>query len=376
MLLPTYQLVAGGKLREAIRSATAAEIAHPRHALDLARLRAELHASLDEHAQAEETYRKVLAHRSLGWAGLGLARAEFARGRLDAARATLGALIGANPRLMAAYDLLARCHEAAGDAAGAQKVLEEAVAISPHLVRRLRKLGEVALAAGDAASAEKSFKQVVARARYSEFRDPEDHLRLVQALVRRGDAVQASGVVRDLERSLRAGPELDACLNIANAALHEAAGNKGAALAGLQAAVAAVRSATTLSTGLKLGLVRSCLAHRLDAGPGSDAGGDERCRQRRHPGGRRARLRRGRPARTGRRRPQAAQGTGAHPAGRGRREAQHGRRARRRAEPVGGAAPGAERPAGDDRRGRRRAAPDRRARLGSPAGRSVRCPAR
>ena len=269
VFLPAYQLVAQGKTREAIHSAAAAELAHPRHALDFARLRAELHASLGEHLDAEQVYRKVLGYKPLGWAGLGLARAEFAQGRVDQARETLQELIAANPRLMAAYDLLARCHEAAGRHAQAQKILEEAVSISPHLVRRLRKLGEVALEAGDAQAAEKSFKQVVAKARYSEFRDPEDHVRLVKALVKRGDMLGASGVVRDLERSMRASPELDACIGVANAALHGAAGNREAAAAGLRNAAAAVRSASALSTGLKVGLVRSCLEHRLD-GPAQE----------------------------------------------------------------------------------------------------------
>ncbi|MDB5793070.1 MAG: transcriptional regulator [Massilia sp.] len=267
--LPTYQMLAQGKVQDAIRSAAALEIAQPRYALDFARLRAELHASLGQHGEAEQIYRKVLAYRPLGWAGLGLARAEFAQGRIEQARETLQALVAANPRLMAAYDLLARCHESAGDHAQAQKILEEAVAISPHLVRRLRKLGEVALEAGDVQTAEKSFKQVVGKARYSEFRDPEDHVRLVKALVRRGDMLGASGVVRDLERSMRASPELDACVGVANAALHDAAGNKDAAMLGLQNAVAAVRTSSALSTGLKVGLVRSCLEHRLD-GPAQD----------------------------------------------------------------------------------------------------------
>ena len=125
----------------------------------------------------------------------------------------LQVLVAANPRLMAGYDLLARCHEALGNQAQAQKILEEAVAISPHMVRRLRKLGEVALEAGDAAAAEKSFKQVVSKARYSEFRDPEDHVRLVKALVKRGDLAGASGVVRDLEdRRLASGQrDSDGC---------------------------------------------------------------------------------------------------------------------------------------------------------------------
>jgi tetratricopeptide (TPR) repeat protein len=266
VFLPTWQLVARGNVREAIRSASAAEIAHPRHALEFARLRADLHVSMKEHGEAEQIYRKVLDYKPLGWASLGLARAQFAQGRIEDARETLQVLVAANPRLMAGYDLLARCHEAAGHQAQAQKILEEAVSISPHMVRRLRKLGQVALEAGDAAAAEKAFKQVVSKARYSEFRDPEDHVRLVKALVKRGDVLGASGVVRELERTMKASPELDTCVAVANAALHDAAGNRAAALADLQGAVAGVLSSSGLSTALKIGLVRSCLDHRLDQG--------------------------------------------------------------------------------------------------------------
>jgi CheY-like chemotaxis protein len=264
MFLPTWQLVAQNNLREAIRSAAAAELTHTRHALEFARLRAELHVQLKEHGEAEQIYRKVIAYKPLGWAGLGLARALFAQGRIDEARETLQALIAANPQLMGAYDLLARCHEAAGAHAQAQKILEEAVGLSPHLVRRLRKLGEVALEAGDPGVAEKSFKAVVTKARYSEFRDPEDHVKLVKALVKRGDVLQATGVVRDLERSLRASPEVDACLAIAHAAVHDAAGNRPAAVNDLHTAVTAVRASSGLSPALRVGLVRSCLDHRLD----------------------------------------------------------------------------------------------------------------
>lgn len=262
--LPAYQLLGQGQLREAIAACIKGEAAHPRHALDFARLRAELHASLKEHAEAELVYRNVLDTKPLGWAGLGLARTMFAQGRVDEARAALEKLVAVNPRLMGAYDLLARCCEAEGAHQQAQKVLEEAVAISPHMVRRLRKLGEVAMETGDVAAAEKSFKQVVAKARYSEFRDPEDHVNLVKALVRNGDPVQAGGVVRDLERSLRGNPNTDACKAISVAMIHEAAGNAEAAVSELNAAVAALRNASGLSPNLKMGLARSCLANRLD----------------------------------------------------------------------------------------------------------------
>ncbi len=264
VLLPVWQLIEKGALREAIREAEKTEAEHPRHATELARLRAEQHARLKEYREAQRIYEQILDTRPLGWASLGLARTMHAQGKLDEARETLQRLVATNPRFMAAYDLLARCHEAQGAAVEAQRVLEEAVAISPHMVRRLRKLGEVALDAGDVPVAEKSFKQVVAKARYSEFRDPEDHVNLVQALVRRGEAAQAAAVVRDLERSLRGNPNVDACKAISSALLHESAGDDVAARTALNAAVTSLQASSGLSPRFKLGLARTCLAHRLD----------------------------------------------------------------------------------------------------------------
>jgi CheY-like chemotaxis protein len=236
-LLPAWQLAAQGRLREAILACANGAQAQPRFAADLARVRAELHTTLGEHAEAAAVYRDVLAERPLGWAALGLARTLLALGQGDDARAILEELLATNPRLMAGYDLLARCLEADGEPALAQSVLADAVAISPHVVGRLRKLGELALATGDMAVAETSFRQVVGKARYSAFRDPEDHVSLVKTLVARGDLLQASGAIRDLERTLRAAPGYDACHAYANALLHDKTGNSGAAVAGLQNAV-------------------------------------------------------------------------------------------------------------------------------------------
>jgi DNA-binding NarL/FixJ family response regulator len=263
-LLPAYQLVAQGDPRAAIRTCIDAARAAPQYAMDFARLRADLHMSLKEYGEAEALYRQVLAAQPVGWARLGEARALAAQARNDDAIARLEGLVADNPRMMAAYDLLARCQEARGDAALAQKTLEDAVAISPHMVRRLRKLGEVALETGDAEAAEKSFRQVVTRSRHSEFRNPEDHVNLVRALVRKGDPAAASNVIRDLERSLRGTPALDACKAIAVALLHDTAGNAAAAVKELRGAVVAVRAGGTLSAGMRVGLAQSCLAHRLD----------------------------------------------------------------------------------------------------------------
>ena len=263
-LLQAWQLAAQGKLRDAIAACRDGAAAQARFGADFARIRAELHTTLGEHMEAAAVYREVLAERPLGWAALGLARSLFALDQVDDTRAILEELLAANPRLMAGYDLLARCLEAGGEPEAAKKVLEDAVAISPHVVRRLRKLGEVALATGDAEGAEKSFRQVVSKARYSEFRDPEDHLNLVKALVTRDDLIAATGVVRDLERSMRGNPAADACRAYANSLLHDKTGNQGGAVAELQAAVSAVRAGGATSPALRMELAKACLDHRLD----------------------------------------------------------------------------------------------------------------
>ncbi|WP_228892485.1 tetratricopeptide repeat protein [Pseudoduganella aquatica] len=262
--LPIYEHIGQGNIREAIAASTTAEANHPRHATDFARLRAELHFGAGQLAEAELAYHTILAGRPIGWAHLGLARCQFAAQRYDDALATLDKLLAQNPKYMAAYDLLARTHEALGQAVQAKKVLEDAVAISPHMVSRLRHLGTVAYETGDIGMAEKAFKQVVAKAKYSEFRDPEDHVNLVKTLVKKGDANQASGVIRDLERSLRGNTNTEACRAISAALLLDLSGNDTAAANELSNAVAAVGLAKGLSNGLKLGLVQSCLKHKLD----------------------------------------------------------------------------------------------------------------
>ncbi|MFD2367959.1 tetratricopeptide repeat protein [Pseudoduganella sp. GCM10020061] len=262
--VPTYLQIGQGDLRAAIRSCADASARGTRYAVDFMRLRAELHLNLGEVQQAEELYRAILQSKSIGWAELGLARALAGQERLDEAVEMLNALISSNPRFMAAYDLLAQCHEQAGRNGDAKRVLEEAVAVSPHMVRRLRHLGHVALDSGDVAAAEKSYKQVVARSRYSEFRDPEDHVNLARTLLRKGDQPAAAAVVRDIEKSMRGNPKAEACMAVSSAMIHDAAGEQEAAEAALNAAVEAVRAAPGLSAQLKLGLARSCLAHQLD----------------------------------------------------------------------------------------------------------------
>jgi DNA-binding NarL/FixJ family response regulator/Tfp pilus assembly protein PilF len=258
-LMPVYELMEEGSQREAIEACAEGQRDHPRYAIDFLRLRAELHMFLGEAAEAEPIYQRLVDARDIGWARLGLAKTLFLRERFDEARELLEGLVAANKNFIDAYDWLARVHAATGAPDQAQAVLANAVAVSPYAVRRLRTLGETALEAGDAEAAEKALKQVVSRAKHSEFRDPEDHVKLVQALVKKGDPVQAAAVIRDLDRSMGGHDKAGLCSAISSALLHEYTGNEERLAESLAAALEACKDTPTLSAAVKLELARTCL---------------------------------------------------------------------------------------------------------------------
>lgn len=263
---PVYRLIDQGNLREAIHACQEAEENSRRYAVDFMRLRAELHITRIEPAEAESIYQQVLAAKPVAWASLGLAKTQFMQQRFDEAEVLLTALLAENGKYMDAYDWLARTHEAKGQLAAAKQVLADAVGVSPHAVRRLRKLGEVAFAAGDVDTAERSFQKVVSKAKYSEFRDPEDHVRLVQALVTKGDGEQAAKVIRDMEKSLSGLSKTPACKALSAAMLHTHTGNVDKAAEELSAAVTACRDTLGLSNDMKMTLAKTCLQNDLEDG--------------------------------------------------------------------------------------------------------------
>jgi len=262
VFLPVYELMESGNQREAIEG----EEKHPRHAIDFLRLRAELHMFLGEPEQAEPIYRRLIEAKAIAWARLGLAKTLFLRERFHEAQDMLEDLVDSNKNFVDAYDWLARTHEAVGALDQAQAVLGEAVAVSPHAVRRLRKLGETALEAGDHDMAEKVLKQVVSKAKYSEFKDPQDHVRLVQTLVRKGDPVQAAAVIRDLDKSMAYQKGTALCSAIASSMVHEYTGNEARLNESLIAALAASKDAPALAPDLKLELARVAIENNMEEG--------------------------------------------------------------------------------------------------------------
>lgn len=265
-LLPVYELMEAGNQREAIAACVEGEERHPRYLVDYMRLRAELHMFLGEPHEAEPVYRQLVETKAIAWARLGLAKTLFLRERFDEARDMLQDLVDSNKNFVDAYDWLARTHESIGALNDAQAVLTEAVAVSPHAVRRLRKLGETALEAGDHDTAEKILKQVVSKAKYSEFKDPQDHVLLVQTLVRKGDPVQAAAVIRDLDKSMAFQKHTPLCSAIASSLVHEYTGNEARLAESLTAALAANQEAPDLRPELKLELARTCIENGMEEG--------------------------------------------------------------------------------------------------------------
>ncbi|WP_426101604.1 response regulator [Massilia sp. TSP1-1-2] len=264
--MPVFQFMEVGNQRDAIAACLAGIKAHPRYAIDFMRLRAELHMLLGEPAEAEPIYQQLFDAKQIGWARLGVAKTLFMRERFTEAQAILEALLENNKKFVDAYDWLAKTHAAVGELEKSQATLTEAVAVSPHAVRRLRKLGEVALEMGDTETAERVLKQVVSKAKYSEFRDPEDHVKLVQTLVKKGDPVQAAAVIRDLDKSMGGQKNTDVCSAISSAMVHEYTGNDVRLAESLASALAACKDSQGLSSDVKMELARNCLQNNMEEG--------------------------------------------------------------------------------------------------------------
>ena len=264
--MPVYQFMEVGNQRDAIGACLEGMKLHPRYAIDFLRLRAELHMFLGEPAEAEPIYQQLVDAKQIAWARLGLAKTLFMRERFEEAKVMLEALVESNKKFVDAYDWLAKTLAAIGDLERSQTVLSEAVAVSPHAVRRLRKLGELALETGDTDTAEKVLKQVVSKAKYSEFRDPEDHVKLVQTLVRKGDPVQAAAVIRDLDKSMAGQKNTGVCSAISSALVHEYTGNEVRLAESLNAALAACKDSVGLSADVKMELARNCLQNNMEEG--------------------------------------------------------------------------------------------------------------
>ena len=263
--MTTYKLIEAGNLLDAIESCKTGEKEHETtYLIDFLRLRAELHLAAGQTDEAQEVYARVLDTKAVPWAKLGLAKTMFLQKRFDEAETGFKELLQENAQYMDAYDWLAKTREAMGQLQEAQDTLQEAVKVSPHTTRRLRKLGEVSNELGDHETAIKTMSEVVRKGKYSDFRDPEDHVTLVKAQLGMGDVMAANATLRDMERSMDGLAKTPLCKALSTAMVATQTGDAEAAVAALEEAVKHndPRLGATLS--LKKDLARICIEHKRD----------------------------------------------------------------------------------------------------------------
>jgi predicted Zn-dependent protease len=262
--LPAYRSVARGETAAAIRHCAAGASKHPALAIDFLRLGAQLQLKAGQVDEAQAVYRRILKIRPVPWARLGLAKTLHLQKRHDEAEALLARLVEENELFLDAYDWLARSREATGALGPAREALAAAAARSPHRVGRLRRLGGLCLDLGDHDSAERTLAEVVRQGKYSDFRDPEDHLRLVQAQLGAGRLAEAEGTIRDMERSMAGTRNVGLCTALSSALYHGKAGNSDKAQAALMQALESGSGGQTLSPSLRRELVKACFSQQLD----------------------------------------------------------------------------------------------------------------
>jgi DNA-binding NarL/FixJ family response regulator len=265
-LQPIHQLIEHGNLSDAINACVASERTHIRYQAEFMRLRAELHMTLGELAEAEAIYAEIFAKRSIAWARLGLATSLYMQDRYEEAEEMLTSLVAEKQQFLEAYDWLAKTQEARGQIQDAQSTLEHAVTRSPHALQRLRKLGNVALETGDTDTAHRVFQQVINKAKFSEFREPEDHVHLVKTAIAKGEVQLVPPIIRDLAKSLANIKKTPACRALAAAMLHKHNGDVQLAVEELEAAVAACKEPIGLSNDAKITLAQNCLESGMEQG--------------------------------------------------------------------------------------------------------------
>jgi DNA-binding response OmpR family regulator len=262
--LPTYKLIESGAAFEAIESCRRGEVEYTQYLIDFLRLRAELHISAGQADEAQQIYKQVMSSKAVPWAKLGLAKTLFMQKNFGEAEEQLEELLSENSQFLDAYDWLAKTREAAGRLQEAKETLQDAVKVSPHTMRRLRKLGEVAAEVGDMETATKNFSEVVRKGKFSDFRDPEDHVALVRAQLGMGDVTAANTTLRDLDRSMDGLPKTALCKALSTAMVATKTGDSEAANAALNDAIRFNDPRLGASMHLKKELARICIENNQD----------------------------------------------------------------------------------------------------------------
>ncbi len=262
--LPAYRLMEMGDIPAAIEQCKLGAANYLQWRIDFLRLQAELHVAAGQAEEAQHIYEQVLELRAVPWARLGLAKTLFMMKKFGEAEEYLESLVAESEMFIDAYDWLARTREAAGKLEQARAILTSAASVSPNRVNRTRRLGQLAMELGDVEAAESHFSEVVRKGKYSDFRDPEDHVHLISAQLGRGATAEAEASIRDLEKSMAGMPKTKLCSALSSAMVHTRTGDSEKAKAALDQLMASRPDLAVVSQDIKRQLAETCFAHNME----------------------------------------------------------------------------------------------------------------
>lgn len=148
VLKPIFDAMEAGRHDEAAALCLQRFEARAEYWLYAARIGAELLLRLKRNAEARALYQAIIEAKTVPWAKLGVARAEYASGQLAQAKQTLQTLVGEMPDYADGWDVLGRVHMDEGNLALALQTYSQAMALTPGCLLRTQRAGTLAFYAG------------------------------------------------------------------------------------------------------------------------------------------------------------------------------------------------------------------------------------
>lgn len=229
-----------------------------KYMVDAMRIKGNALLTLNRVDDAIKFYQDAIKMRDMPWAKLGLAKALKSRGEGSHAGQILEGIIQDNPKLLAAYDLLGKIHTEAGDTQKALSVLDNACKIAPHSLARQRSIAHLAEETGDYERVDRALSVVVKQTENSPLRDPNDYVKLTNALTETGELERAVGIIKKAKDNFKENTEVKLFAAV-EAVTQQKAGNKDAAQKAL--AIALEQDETSLPESTRLAIAKACLAN-------------------------------------------------------------------------------------------------------------------
>ncbi len=176
---------------------------HPRFAIDIGKLKAEIALKAKNYELAESIYNKALAIRPFDWAQYGKGKSLFEKGDYTSAKKILEKLIKNNKNYIEAYDILSKIFEQNNNTKKAQEILQTATHVSPRAISRQQNLAKIAVTNGDYPVAEKSLRSSISLGKHSYLGQINDHTSLTKLYLDNGENAKASKTINSAKKQFR-----------------------------------------------------------------------------------------------------------------------------------------------------------------------------